>query len=58
MFLILYVNMDGLFFLEVKRGITFTDAFETVLDESNYKPNKIWVHKGSEFYNRSIKLFL
>ena len=27
-------------------------------DESNLKPNKIQVNKGSEFYNRSIKLFL
>ena len=24
-------------------------------DESNHKPNKIWVDKGSEFYNRSMK---
>ena len=22
------------------------------------KPNKIWVHKGSEFYNRSMKSWL
>ena len=25
------------------------------LDESNRKLNKIWVHKGSEFYNRLMK---
>ena len=25
------------------------------LDETNRQPNKIWVDKGSEFYNRSIK---
>ena len=24
-------------------------------DESNRKPNKIWVDKGSEFYNKSMK---
>ena len=24
-------------------------------DESNHKPNKIWVDKGSEFYNKSMK---
>ena len=29
-----------------------------MLDESNRNPNKIWVDKGSKFYNRSIKLFL
>ena len=28
---------------------------KNVLDESNRKPNKIWVHKGSEFYNRLMK---
>ena len=41
-----------------KRGITITNAFQEILDESNCKPNKIWVDKGSEFYNRSIKLWL
>ena len=29
-----------------------------VLNESNCKPNKIWVNKGSEFYNRSMKSWL
>ena len=29
-----------------------------ILDESNRKPNRIWVDKGSEFYNRSMKLWL
>ena len=28
------------------------------IDESNRKPNKIWVDKGSEFYNRSMKSWL
>ena len=41
--------------MENKRGITITNAFQKMLDESNLKPNKIWVHKGSEFYNRSMK---
>ena len=35
-----------------------TNAFQKILDESNRKPNKIWVDKGSEFYNRSMKSFL
>ena len=34
-----------------KKGITITDAFQ----KSNRKPNKIWVDKGSKFYNRSIQ---
>ena len=32
-----------------------TILFQKVLDESNHKPNKIWVNKGSEFYNRLMK---
>ena len=28
------------------------------MKESNWKPNKIWVHKGSEFYNSSFKNWL
>ena len=27
------------------------------LNESNCKPNKTWVDKGNDFYNRSMKLF-
>ena len=37
-----------------KISITITNAFQKILDESNRKPNRIWVDKGSEFYNRSI----
>ena len=44
--------------LKDKKGITIINAFKNVLKESNCKPNKIWVDKGSEFYNRSIKSFL
>ena len=32
--------------------------FQKILDESNCKPNKIWVDKDSKFYNRSMKLWL
>ena len=38
-----------------KKDITINNAFQKLLDESNRKPNKIWVDKGSEFYNRSMK---
>ena len=40
--------------LKDKIGITITNAFQKVLKESNRKPNKIWVDKGSEFNNRSM----
>ena len=38
-----------------KKGTTITNAFQKILDGSNRKPNKIWVNKGSGFYNRSVK---
>ena len=47
-----------LFPLKNKKGITITNAFQKISKESNRKPNKIWVHKGSEFYNRSMKSWL
>ena len=31
------------------KGITITNAFQKVLDESNRKPNKTWVDNGSKF---------
>ena len=44
--------------LNDKKCITITNAFQKILDESNRKPNKIWVDKGSEFYNISMKPWL
>ena len=41
--------------LKDKKGITIINVFQKTLDEINRKPNKIWVDKGSEFYNRSMK---
>ena len=41
-----------------KKGITTTNASQRILDDSNRKRNKIWVVKGSEFYNRSMKSWL
>ena len=44
--------------LRDKKCITITHTFQNVLDESNRKLNKIWLHKGSEFYNKSMKSLL
>ena len=41
-----------------KKGITITNAFQKILDESKRKPKKIWVDKGSEFNIRSMKSWL
>ena len=41
-----------------KKNITITNTFQQILKESNKKPSKIWVDKGSEFYNSSFKQWL
>ena len=41
--------------LKDKKSISILNAFQKILNESNRKPNKIWVDKGSEFYNNSFK---
>ena len=41
-----------------KKGITITNTSQQILDESNHKPDKVWVDKGSEFYNRSMNSWL
>ena len=54
----IYSKYAWIILLKDKKGIAITNAFQKVLDESNRKPNKIWVDKGSEFYNRSMKSWL
>ena len=40
-----------------KKGVSIVDAFQKIISEGR-KPNKIWVDKGSEFYNNSFKKWL
>ena len=54
----IYTKYPWVIPLRDKKGITITNAIQKCLDESNRKPNKIRVHKGSEFYNRSMKSVL
>ena len=44
--------------LNDKKGITITKKIQKILDEPNCKPSKIWVDKGSDIYNRLMKLWL
>ena len=45
--------------LKDKKGASIVIAFQNILKQSNrQKPNKIWVDKGSEFYNASFKKWL
>ena len=44
--------------LKDKKGISIVKAFQIILKQSNRKQNKIWVDKGSEFYNAYFKKWL
>ena len=44
--------------LKDRKSITITYAFEKILDEPNRKTSKLWVDKGIEFSNRSVKSWL
>ena len=44
--------------LKDKKGISIVKAFQIILKQSNKKPNKIWVDKGSEFYYAYFKKWL
>ena len=44
--------------LKDKKGVSIVTAFESILRQSNRKPNKIWVDEGSKFYNAFFKKWL
>ena len=44
--------------LKDKKDVTIVNAFQSILKNSNKKPNKISVDEGSEFYNSSFKKWL
>ena len=49
------INMHGLFLWKIKKGITIVSAFQKFLNDSKRKANKIWVDKGSVFFNRPMR---
>ena len=44
--------------LKDKKGVSIANAFQKILKELARKPHKIWVDKGSEFYNSHFKKWL
>ena len=44
--------------LEDKKGKTVLNVFIKKLNESNRKPNKLWVDQGREFYNKLLQRLL
>ena len=57
-FIDIYSNYAWVIPLKYKKGIIITNALQKFLDESKRKPNKLWVDKGSEFYNKLMKSWL
>ena len=53
-----YWHLQQICFKRQKKIITINNALQKILDESNRKPNKIWVDKGSTFYHSSMKSWL
>ena len=56
--IIIFSKYTRVISLKDEKSITITNAFEKNLKESNRKPNKIWMNKAIEFYNRSMKSWL
>ena len=54
----IFIKYSWVVLLKDKKDVSIVDAFQKILDNSNRKPNKIWVDKGSEFYNNSFKKWL
>ena len=44
--------------LKDKKGASVVKGFKKVVNESSREPDKIWVDKGSEFYNKVFKNWL
>ena len=44
--------------LKDKKGASIVNEFQSILDKSGRKTNKIWVDQGSEFYNQNFKKWL
>ena len=54
----LFGKYDWVVSLNDKEGVRIVNAFQNILTKSNRKPNKIWVDRGSEFYNNVFKKWL
>ena len=44
--------------LKDKIGATTVNAFQSILNDSKRKPNKVWVDQGIKFYNMSYETWL
>ena len=56
--IVVYSHYACVIALKNKKGITIINAFQKNLDKSNYKSDKVWIDKDSEFHKRSMESFL
>ena len=54
----IYSKYAWVFPLKDEKSVSIVNAFQSILSKSNRNPNKIWIDKCSEFYNRSMKSWL
>ena len=47
--IVIFSKYAWVFPLKDKRGVSIVDGFQKLLDDSNRKPSKIWIDKGSNF---------
>ena len=52
------LNMRGVKPLKDKRGKTVLNTFIETVNESNRKPNKLWVNRVREFYKKLMQRWL
>ena len=50
--------MHGINLWVIKIGKTVLDYFIKVVNQSNHKPNKLWVYQGREFFNNFMQELL
>ena len=48
----IYSKYAWVVLLKYKKCVSIVNAFQSVLNKSKRNPEKIWVDKGGEFYNR------
>ena len=51
-------NVHGLNFKKDKEGKKVPNAFIKIVNESNWKPDKLWVDQGKEIYNKRMQEWL
>ena len=57
-FLLCIIDIYSKYVLKDKNRVSIVNPFQSILNKFNRKPNKVWVDKGREFYNRSMKSWL